>query len=167
MIEGWAAGLSLNNLNVIFGIAAGFITMVIGLIKLRKRFVLCFYRTPKRAYLRWSAKRRRMFAEKIFEEMRPMLEQEILDALDGYTVAVREQKVTIASAIAENVEFRNFITGTISVMNDTLSKMATAVEINANDARVIRTRLSDGRCSEAGSCTKRFDLKAEGGKTND
>lgn len=144
MIEGIAAELSLPQWNTVLGIIAAAVTLLVGLIKLREKFVVWFYLAPKACISKYLAERDRRYAEKIFEEMKPMLEMEILNALEGYTEVMQEQRVTVASAIAENVEFRNYITGAMAVIHDTMTKVATAVERNAYDAQAIRHSISVG-----------------------
>jgi len=159
MIEGLVAELSLLQWNILLGAAAAVVTILVGLVKLRKKLFLWLYTAPKTCFLHALAKRGKKQAQRIFEEIRPMLEQEILDTLEGYTEVMQEQKITIASAIAENVEFRNFITGSISVLHDTMAKVADAVEINACDAKAIRERLNTEACGIASDCAKRVYMK--------
>lgn len=159
MIEGIVAELSLPQWNTVLGVVAAVVTALVGLIKLRKTFVLWFYLAPMRWVTARCAARDRKYAERIFEEMKPMLEQEILTALEGYTEVMQEQRITIASAIAENVEFRNYITGTMAVIHDTMTKVATAVERNACDAHAIRNQINSAACGESEHCDKRTEIK--------
>jgi len=159
MIEGLVAELSLPQWNTLLGVAAAAVTIVVGLVKLRKRLFLWFYTMPKVCFLRALAERDKRQAQRIFDEIQPMLEQEILNTLEGYTEVMQEQKITIASAIAENVEFRNFITGSITVLHDTMAKVANAVEINACDAKAIRQRLNSESCEIADGCERRVFIQ--------
>jgi len=162
MIEGLVAELSLNQWHMIFGVAAAVVTIIVGLVKLRKKLILWFYIMPKACFLHTLAERDKKQAQRIFDEIQPMLEQEILDTLEGYTEVMQEQKITIASAIAENVEFRNFITGSIAVLHDTMAKVANAVEINACDAKAIRQRLNAEACGATEGCDKRVFIESCG-----
>lgn len=159
MIEGIIAELSLAQWNTLLGISAAIVTVVVGLVKLRKKFYLWFYLKPKRCILRCRVAKDKARAHKIFEEIKPMLEQEIMDTLEGYTAVMQEQRITIAGAIAEGVEFRNFVTGSIAVLHDTMTKVADVVEINSKDAKAIRERLSTRSCDIAGGCSNRVLLK--------
>lgn len=166
MIEGIVAELSLPEWNTLLGIAAAVVTVFVGLVKLRRRFFVWFYLGPKKRILKYFTARDRARALRIFDQMRPMMEQEIIDALEGYTAVMQEQRVTIAGAIAEGVEFRNYITGSITVLQDTMAKVANVVEINSCDAKAIRERLNTQGCAVAEGCGNRVFIKPCG-DTND
>ena len=159
MIEGLFADLTLVQWNTLLGLAAAVVTIIVGLIRLRKRLVLWFYLYPKKAYLKARARKERQHAQRIFTEIQDMLEQEITRMLEGYSSDMHEQGITIASAIAENVEFKNYITRSMSILHDTMTKIADAVEINACDAKTMRERLNEKVCDRVGACDERLILK--------
>lgn len=167
MIEDILAGLSLPQWNTLLGIAAAVVTVTVGLVKLRKRAYLWLYLKPVAYFLKCRRARDKAESERIFREIRPMLEQEILDTLEGYTAIMQEQRVTIAGAIAEGVEFRNYITGSISVLHDTMAKVADAVEINSCDAKAIRERLNTQGCDIAAGCERRVFVEPIEGKNDE
>jgi len=155
MIEDAVALISSAAMDHAFGVIAAAVTMMVGLYKLKKPFIYYCYSLPRQSICKRIAKRERERTLRMFKEMEPMLEQAIASTLRGHEKVLKQQQVTIASSVAESVEFKNFITGSITSMQDTIVKIANVVEKNAKDATIIKNRLQISSCGLAQGCDQR------------
>ena len=135
-------GVDLAQWDKLLGITAACISIIVGSVKLKRVIYLRVYLGCKRKLLEYFAKRERRQIEELFRKMRPMLEIELQSTLQGYHKILHEQQITIASSVAEGVEFKNFITESISVLQSTMAQVVTTAEHNAKDADIIKRQLA-------------------------